>query len=243
MKLINLFLFLFLLGCVSCKSPEENIPNESIQIIPLPNNYELKPGSFCMNGQTTIGIDTSDTAMVALAEYFNEKTSDATGFSLPIGDSGTILFQLGDYKELGEEGYQLSVSSGKLVLSAYRHHGIFNGIQSVLQLLPPEIKSKTVQPQKTWYINCVEITDKPQFAWRGLMLDVSRHFFTKQEVKRFIDQMAEYKYNVFHWHLTDDQGWRLEIKSGSRKPHAESEDRPAVPDRPDGTRPFPPSFS
>ena len=106
MKLINLFLFLFLLGCVSCKSPEENIPNESIQIIPLPNNYELKPGSFCMNGQTTIGIDTSDTAMVALAEYFNEKTSDATGFSLPIGDSGTILFQLGDYKELGEEGYQ-----------------------------------------------------------------------------------------------------------------------------------------
>ena len=135
MKLINLFLFLFLLGCVSCKSPEENIPNESIQIIPLPNNYELKPGSFCMNGQTTIGIDTSDTAMVALAEYFNEKTSDATGFSLPIGDSGTILFQLGDYKELGEEGYQLSVSSGKLVLSAYRHHGIFNGIQSVLQLL------------------------------------------------------------------------------------------------------------
>lgn len=213
MKLINLFLFLFLLGCVSCKSPEENIPNESIQIIPLPNSYELKPGSFCMNGQTTIGIDTSDTAMVALAEYFNEKTSDATGFSLPIGDSGTILFQLGDYKELGEEGYQLSVSSGKLVLSAYRHHGIFNGIQSVLQLLPPEIKSKTVQPQKTWYINCVEITDKPQFAWRGLMLDVSRHFFTKQEVKRFIDQMAEYKYNVFHWHLTDDQGWRLEIKS------------------------------
>ena len=151
--------------------------------------------------------------MTALANYFNEEISDATGFSLPVNNSGTIIFQLGEHKELGEEGYQLSISSDQLILSAYKHHGIFNGIQSVLQLLPPEIKSKTVQADATWSINCIEVTDKPQFAWRGLMLDVSRHFFTKQEVKKFIDQMAEYKYNVFHWHLTDDQGWRLEVKS------------------------------
>lgn len=214
MKIINHFALLLLFGCaVSCTQPENSISNESIGIIPLPSTYELKPGTFYITGQSSIGIDKSDPEMTALANYFNEEISDATGFSLPVSNSGTIIFQLGEHKELGEEGYQLSISSDQLILSAYKHHGIFNGIQSVLQLLPPEIKSKTVQADATWSINCIEVTDKPQFAWRGLMLDVSRHFFTKQEVKKFIDQMAEYKYNVFHWHLTDDQGWRLEVKS------------------------------
>lgn len=213
MKIINHFALLLLFGCaVSCTQPENSISNESIGIIPLPSTYELKPGTFYITGQSSIGIDKSDPEMTALANYFNEEISDATGFSLPVNNSGTIIFQLGEHKELGEEGYQLSISSDQLILSAYKHHGIFNGIQSVLQLLPPEIKSKTVQADATWSINCIEVTDKPQFAWRGLMLDVSRHFFTKQEVKKFIDQMAEYKYNVFHWHLTDDQGWRLEVK-------------------------------
>ena len=214
MKIINHFALLLLFGCaVSCTQPENSISYESIGIIPLPSTYELKPGTFYITGQSSIGIDKSDPEMTALANYFNEEISDATGFSLPVNNSGTIIFQLGEHKELGEEGYQLSISSDQLILSAYKHHGIFNGIQSVLQLLPPEIKSKTVQADATWSINCIEVTDKPQFAWRGLMLDVSRHFFTKQEVKKFIDQMAEYKYNVFHWHLTDDQGWRLEVKS------------------------------
>lgn len=81
-------------------------------------------------------------------------------------------------------------------------------------MLPPEIKSTIRQPEGTkWIIPCVEITDKPQFRWRGLMLDVCRHWFTKEEVMKFIDELAEYKMNVFHWHLTDDQGWRIEIKS------------------------------
>lgn len=214
MKIINHFALLLLFGCaVSCTQPENSISNESIGIIPLPSTYELKPGTFYITGQSSIGIDKSDPEMTALANYFNEEISDATGFSLPVNNSGTIIFQLGEHKKLGEEGYQLSISSDQLILSAYKHHGIFNGIQSVFQLLPPEIKSKTVQADATWSINCIEVTDKPQFAWRGLMLDVSRHFFTKQEVKKFIDQMAEYKYNVFHWHLTDDQGWRLEVKS------------------------------
>lgn len=214
MKIINHFALLLLFGCaVSCTQPENSISNESVGIIPLPSTYELKPGTFYITGQSSIGIDKSDPEMMALANYFNEEISDATGFSLPVNNSGTIIFQLGEHKELGEEGYQLSTSADQLILSAYKHHGIFNGIQSVLQLLPPEIKSKTVQADVTWSINCIEVTDKPQFAWRGLMLDVSRHFFTKQEVKKFIDQMAEYKYNVFHWHLTDDQGWRLEVKS------------------------------
>ena len=214
MKIINHFALLLLFGCaVSCTQPENSISNESIGIIPLPSTYELKPGTFYITGQSSIGIDKSDPEMTALANYFNEEISDATGFSLPVNNNKTKKNKIGEHKELGEEGYQLSKSADQLILSAYKHHGIFNGIQSVLQLLPPEIKSKTVQADATWSINCIEVTDKPQFAWRGLMLDVSRHFFTKQEVKKFIDQMAEYKYNVFHWHLTDDQGWRLEVKS------------------------------
>ena len=80
-------------------------------------------------------------------------------------------------------------------------------------MLPPEIKNSQKQKGIDWTVPCTDITDKPQFAWRGLMLDVSRHWFTKEEVKKYIDELAEYKMNVFHWHLTDDQGWRLEIKS------------------------------
>lgn len=213
MKLIRILLLLLLVGNVACKDPEETIQNESIPIVPLPNSYELKPGAFRMTNETGIGIDVSDTAMLALSVYFNDRIDKITGFSLPVTASGDLLFCLVDNKDLGDEGYQLSISSDKLVLSAYRHHGIFNGLQSVIQLLTPAMESGDVARDGAWNLNCMEITDKPQFAWRGLMLDVSRHFFTKKEVKKFIDQMAKYKYNVFHWHLTDDQGWRVAIKS------------------------------
>ncbi len=89
---------------------------------------------------------------------------------------------------------------------------MFYGLQTLLQLLPPDIEAaKAVN--RSWTIPCVNIVDYPRFGWRGLMLDVSRHFFTKEEVKRYIDEMAKYKYNVFHWHLSDDNGWRIEIKA------------------------------
>src|SRR5207247_786310 len=85
--------------------------------------------------------------------------------------------------------------------------------QTFFQLLPKEIESTTLVKNIKWQAPCVEVTDYPRFAWRGLMFDVSRHFFTKQQVKDFIDQMVRYKYNLLHMHLTDDEGWRIEIKS------------------------------
>ena len=101
MKIINHFALLLLFGCaVSCTQPENSISNESIGIIPLPSTYELKPGTFYITGQSSIGIDKSDPEMTALANYFNEEISDATGFSLPVNNSGTIIFQLGEHKEL-----------------------------------------------------------------------------------------------------------------------------------------------
>ncbi len=210
MKLIHFtWAALFGVFLFSCTAGD-TIKNESIRIIPLPNYYQLKPGTFDIDKHTSIAIDKSDSTMVALASYFNEKLARVTRYELPVKDTGEILFELVTAPELDTEGYRICVTSDKIRIRANAYHGIFNGIQSLLQLIPLD----TVAGKKSrWEIGCIEITDKPRFAWRGLMLDVSRHFFTKQEVKRYIDLMAEYKYNVFHWHLTDDQGWRIEIKS------------------------------
>src|SRR3546814_675558 len=90
---------------------------------------------------------------------------------------------------------------------------LFYGMQTLMQLLPPEIGNKRFVTKPSWEIPCVRITDFPRFQWRGLMLDVSRHFFPVPFVKKYIDQLSKFKMNVFHWHLTDDQGWRIEIKS------------------------------
>ena len=98
------------------------------------------------------------------------------------------------------------------MISANQPAGLFYGVQTLLQLLPKEIESKTVA-KASWTIPAARIVDYPRFGWRGLMLDVSRNFFTKDDVKAYIDEMARYKFNTFHWHLTDDQGWRIEIKS------------------------------
>jgi hexosaminidase len=106
----------------------------------------------------------------------------------------------------------LAVNRANVVIRARTAAGIFYGTQSLLQLLPPEILSTNVVTNVDWQIPCVEIQDKPRFAWRGFMLDVSRHFFTKAEVERTLDLMALYKLNTFHWHLVDDNGWRIEIK-------------------------------
>ncbi|MCK4561630.1 MAG: family 20 glycosylhydrolase, partial [Flavobacteriaceae bacterium] len=109
--------------------------------------------------------------------------------------------------ELGKEGYILEVNENTIELSANNAAGIFNGFQTLKQLFPPNSNSNSIE-----IIGC-KIKDYPRFGWRGLMLDVSRHFFTVEEVKAYIDQMSQYKFNVFHWHLTDDEGWRIEIKS------------------------------
>lgn len=206
-----------LLLCLSaCGQAEETVSNDSITLIPLPNFYELKPGVFTLDKEVSITFDAADTAMTELVAYLNEQIA-ATGLSLTTQSKAkNIVLNLIDQAELGNEGYQLTISEKELTLSGYRHHGLFNGIQSLLQLFPTEIKSKVKVEEREWNVSCIEIVDKPQFQWRGLMLDVSRHFFTKEEVKRFIDQMAEYKYNVFHWHLTDDQGWRIAIPSLKR---------------------------
>ena len=146
----------------------------------------------------------------------SQKLNAATGFSTKPEQStkGSIQLNLNKMTvaQIGKEGYTLVSSANEVVITANKTAGLFNGMQTLLQLLPKEIESKTAI-NMNWTIPVVKITDYPRFGWRGIMLDVSRNFITKDEVKQFIDQIARFKYNTLHWHLTDDNGWRIEIKS------------------------------
>ena len=202
----------FMLGYVSCSNDNDET-SASLALIPAPQGVSVKAGHFKLTRRAAITLDTSNPELIAIAQYFNNKIVPATGFDVPVEKHGKIEFKLTEDTSLGTEGYHLLVKRGDITRTANKPAGIFYGVQTLLQMLPPEIKSSTKQENIDWTIPCADITDKPQFPWRGMMLDVSRHWFTKEEVKKYIDELAEYKMNVFHWHLTDDQGWRIEIKS------------------------------
>jgi hexosaminidase len=137
---------------------------------------------------------------------FQISTNTAVG---PIRNS-ILLTTTNAIGALGTEGYELTVAPDSVVIRAPGQAGIFYGIQSLLQILPPQIMTQHLVTGVQWIAPCLYVQDQPRFAWRGAMLDVSRHFFDKQEVKRVLDGMALHKLNTFHWHLTDDHGWRLQ---------------------------------
>lgn len=184
-------------------------------IIPEPVSLLKTNGSFTLPDKVVV-LATPEMKLVV--DYLKEKLSVPTGkFVAEFAHTqatGTIRLVLNPRPDatLGNEGYQLSVTPTMIVIKANQAAGLFYGVQSLLQLFPKEIESKELVEGVTWKIPCVEVTDYPRVAWRGLMFDVARHFFTKQEVKQYIDAMVRYKFNLLHLHLTDDEGWRLEIK-------------------------------
>ncbi len=188
----------------------------SIAIIPQPVKLVRHTGSFTLPSNIIIESPGNPEVKSMLAVLAND-LSVPTGYKVNTGAakeaSPTIRFILKNIDTLGAEGYQLSIKPKQIIITANKPAGLFYGFQTFLHLLPKEIESKTPVKNVKWAAPCVDVTDYPRFGWRGLMLDVSRHFFTKQEVKDFIDQMVKYKYNLLHMHLTDDQGWRIEIKS------------------------------
>ncbi|MVM37542.1 family 20 glycosylhydrolase [Spirosoma sp. HMF3257] len=185
-----------------------------INLIPQPVSVQPQPGVFTLTRATTIHYNQADAKEVA--DMLSQRLNTPTGFGLAAkpGKTGKIQLNLSETPnaQLGQEGYMLDASSKGVVITANRPAGLFYGMQTLTQLLPKEIEGKVVAA-KTWSVPAVKITDYPRFGWRGIMFDVSRHFFTKVEVKQYIDQLAKLKYNTFHWHLTDDNGWRIEIKS------------------------------
>jgi hexosaminidase len=186
-------------------------------LVPVPQKLEQLDGVFKLSPQTRI---VTDAASQPTGEFLRAKLQTATGYVLkqdgtlsgtPV-ERGIILTTNGAKASLGAEGYELSVTPDAVIIRAPQQTGLFYGVQTFLQLLPPEIFSTNIVTKTDWSAPCVQIEDWPRFAWRGMMLDVSRHFQGKEFVERYLDEMALHKLNIFHWHLTDDQGWRIEIK-------------------------------
>jgi hexosaminidase len=181
---------------------------QGINIIPRPQLVEMKDGYFALNGKTTIFYNNPELKL--LAELTSASIKSSTKLQLPVkSQEGTtsraksINLILDAKSNTAKEGYLLSVSPKEIIIKAGNAQGLFYGAQSLLQLIPITGDGK---------IQSLTIQDEPRFAWRGLLLDVSRHFFTIEEIKRLIDQMVAYKFNILQLHLTDDQGWRIEIK-------------------------------
>lgn len=190
---------------------------QKISIIPEPVSLQAGAGAFVLSGGSDISVPQSQPEVSKIATYLATRVKASTGYDLKVGSSSRGAIQLELFvrqdARLGQEGYLLESNSSSVIIRANTPAGLFYGVQTLIQLLPKEIESNKVVEGVSWKVPAVTIVDYPRFAWRGLMLDVSRHFFTKEYVKNYIDQMARFKFNRFHWHLTDDNGWRIEIKS------------------------------
>ena len=189
-------------------------------IVPKPLAAAPGRGAFELTRSSRIVV--LDDVARGVARLLAEGLRPATGYRLPVtaarggpahGDVALVL-RPGD-RALGDEGYRLTVEPERVTLAARTPAGLFRGTQTLRQLLPAAIES-TARQEGPWHVPVVTIHDRPRFAWRGLMLDVARHFFDVAEVERLVDLLALYKLNRLHLHLTDDQGWRLAIRSRPR---------------------------
>ena len=215
MKLKKLFGLAFLLVSSSIFAQEPSL-------IPIPVSAEYSKGTYTLSQQIIISAPKEASLDVAY-DLLNQKLGVigkrkiqwlwATGSQANLANIRLELLTNHKNQQLGKEGYQLTVDAKGVKIVANESAGLFYGIQTLTQLLPKELGSKSAQAHLAIKVPYAKITDYPKFAWRGLMFDVARHFFTKAEVKQFIDEMAEYKYNILHFHLTDDEGWRVEIKA------------------------------
>ncbi len=218
---------LIISGCFLIKSEEskEVISIDTLEntIIPKPLSFEKTEGEFTLRKDTIIYVkgntDEETEEIYNIAQFMKSKIEPATGYNLKVKKeypknkkNFIYLTTTGAEKELGSEGYLLNSSKDNIKIIGYKPDGIFKGIQTLRQLFPSEIEKPCVVKDIEWTIPAVNIKDKPNYEHRGIMIDVVRHFFTVDEVKRQIDMAAAYKINRVHLHLSDDQGWRLEIK-------------------------------
>ncbi|MEU6949072.1 beta-N-acetylhexosaminidase [Streptomyces sp. NPDC046316] len=190
------------------------------QIVPAPASVAPGGQPYTITAATRIRIDDRSRESRAVADYLADILRPSTGHPLRVVDedraSGGIRLRLSNgEKALGDEGYRLQSGRAGITLTAHRPAGLFRGVQTLRQQLPAAVEKRSVQPGP-WQIAGGTITDNPRYAYRGAMLDVSRHFFTVDQVKRYIDQLALYKVNKLHLHLSDDQGWRIAIDSWPR---------------------------
>lgn len=211
-----LFLAAMIFIPTSCK-PKTPTDLTKESIIPKPVSITATGDCFTLNKKTVIFVSGESEEMINMGNYLSEKLNPVIGFSVKLNTasegprSGKIILTLaGLDKKFGEEGYELNITKDLIALTATKPAGIFRGIQTIRQIV-----SKDTISNKPGVFNIATgtITDYPDYSYRGMMLDVARHFFSAEDVKQVIDYIAFYKMNVLHMHLSDDQGWRIEIKS------------------------------
>ncbi|MCY3865010.1 MAG: beta-N-acetylhexosaminidase [Chloroflexi bacterium] len=212
-----------------------------ITLFPQPQQLERQPGAFTLNAHTRLFA-----ANRALGEMLANYLRPATGFGLPVhpldedilADTTNAILLVPSPDLVDAEAYKLNVRPERVTLRAGGRSGFLYAMQTLRQLMPPQILADSLQDGIAWEIAALSITDAPAFGWRGLHLDVGRHMFPVDFIKKFIDTMALYKFNTFHWHLTEDQGWRLEIEKYPRLTEIGSQRAespiPADPKRTDG---------
>jgi len=210
----------FLSLCVAAARSFGEEAAQAIAVIPRPMKMEQRDGSFVVTATTRILVERNSTDVAAVGKYLANMLDRATGYPISMSDSdevnavkGAILLtRRGAKPDLSNEGYELTIVPDSIVVRAPKTAGLFYGVQTLRQLLPPAIERPSSATQKVaWTVPCAQIEDRPRFEWRGLLVDSARHFFPKESLKRFIDLMALYKFNTLQIHFTDDQSWTLQI--------------------------------
>ena len=215
-----IMLLVFLLVITGKIFATENLGQTQISIVPKPVKMKSGIGNFLVNDHTMLLFTAGSEEAMQTARLFGgyfEMSGGPVLTAQGVGKGhcypGGIIFSINAGVKIPAEGYELRVTKNCIFLEASGGAGLFYGMQTLIQLLPPELfLPDRLQPGKEWKIPCVEIKDAPRFKYRGMHLDVSRHFFPKEFIKRYIDLIALFKMNTFQWHLTDDNGWRIEIK-------------------------------
>lgn len=199
----------FLAGC----KPEKTFLEQEIAVVPLPQLMELGQSSFRFKKSTKLVVENVGQKLVA--DLFLSQFKKAAGWDLPVvigGDKASNQVYFKTETVMRPEAYSIQVSPERIEIRAGKPAGFFYALQTLRQLLPDAIEGSLAPPETEWLVPAVFIKDEPVFRWRGFMLDVSRHFFTKAEIFRLIDELAFHKINSLQLHLDDDQGWRIEIK-------------------------------
>lgn len=208
---------MILLSMLVCAAAMPNTaPAGDVSIIPAPVRLERGAGEFSLNGETRILFQEGNAGAEKTAQFLAEALRPATGLALPVTPSAVsaenAVFLAVAETGLGPEGYRLESTEKGAVITASAAPGLFYGAQTLRQLLPVEVFSASAASGVKWVVPAVTVEDKPRFGWRGMLVDVARHFMPLEALRRMVDVAAMHKMNRIHLHLTDDQGWRVEIK-------------------------------
>ena len=203
-------ILLLLSVCLSCQTTSKTFKATEISVVPKPSDMVIAEGSYSFSKSTKIFVDNE--SQKPAAKYLSDLFEKAAGYPISISETkGNAAIVFTEDKSIKPEGYHLEISPKKINIKASDASGYFYGVQTIRQLLPPSIEAANSKEQN-WSVPSIVINDTPRFSWRGMQMDFSRHFFSFDEVKTFLNYMALYKLNTYHMHLTDDQGWRIEIK-------------------------------